>query len=173
MAESFKEAEFVVLLTRAQFDLRVYIATLLGGLQDVDDVLQETNLDIWRKISTYDRARPFLPWAKALARFQVLRWRTDQLRDHLVFDEELLERFSVEDAEDEDYALVMRALDASIWRLSRADRRLLREKYENHLSVAQLATRFNQTESSVVSKLYRLRKFLRACIKRVLRREAR
>ena len=40
---------FVVLLTKAQFELKLYIAALARDLQDVEDILQETNADIWRK----------------------------------------------------------------------------------------------------------------------------
>ena len=65
---------FVMLLTKAQFDLKLYIAALTKDLQDVEDILQETNADIWSKADTYDPSRPFLPWAKTLAKFQVLRF---------------------------------------------------------------------------------------------------
>lgn len=37
---------FVVLLTKAQFELKLYIAALARDLQDVEDILQETNADI-------------------------------------------------------------------------------------------------------------------------------
>ena len=44
---------FVVLLTKAQFELKLYIAALARDLQDVEDILQETNADIWRKAGSY------------------------------------------------------------------------------------------------------------------------
>lgn len=42
-----KDVSFVAALTRAQFELKVYITTLAGSLQ-------ETNVYIWRKADTYD-----------------------------------------------------------------------------------------------------------------------
>ena len=67
-----------------------YISYLLGNCADERDILQETHLDLWRKAGTYDVERPFLPWARAIARYQVLTFRKRQNRVRLLFDEELL-----------------------------------------------------------------------------------
>ena len=50
-------------------------------------MLQETNLDLWRKASTYDASRPFLPWVRTIAHYQVLTFRKKQSRSHLFFDD--------------------------------------------------------------------------------------
>ena len=68
-------SEFVERLTEAQSALYGAIYTLLAGNAEVADVLQETNRVLWRKASTYDPTRPFLPWALAVARFEVLAHR--------------------------------------------------------------------------------------------------
>ena len=39
--------------------LRAYIGTLLGNIDDVDDVLQETNHHLWEQRSKFEM-RPFL-----------------------------------------------------------------------------------------------------------------
>ncbi len=151
---------FALLLTKAQFDLRVYIASMAGNLQDVEDILQETNADIWRKASTYDNARPFLPWAKTLAKFQVLRWNKDKSRDRLVLDNAALDLISSDELEGVDHDLQMQALRRSLRRLSDEEFALIREKYAGRRSIPELAHQFKLTERAVVSRLYRIRKLL-------------
>ncbi len=59
--------EFVKLLTAHQRDLYTYINTLLAGDFATADVLQDTNLDLWRRLEEFDFNRPFLPWAYGFA----------------------------------------------------------------------------------------------------------
>ena len=78
--------EFMLLLTSHQSSLYACISALLGGVEGVQDVLQETNVVLLEKAGEYDPARPFVPWALAFARFQTLAWRKRQTRDRLVLD---------------------------------------------------------------------------------------
>ena len=151
---------FALLLTKAQFELKVYIAALAGSLQDVDDILQETNADIWRKSATYDSSRPFLPWAKALAKFQVLRWKKDKSRDKLVLDDSWFDLIEADELEGMDHELQMHALRRSLRRLSDEEFALIRGKYAERKSIPELADTFKLTEKAVVSRLYRIRKLL-------------
>ncbi len=89
-------SQFVERLTAAQSALYGSIHTLLAGQPDVADVLQETNRVLWRKADAYDPARPFLPWALTIARFEVLAHRKRQSRDRLVFDDGLLGQIAEE-----------------------------------------------------------------------------
>ena len=130
---------FVVLLTKAQFELKLYIAALARDLQDVEDILQETNADIWRKAGSYDPSRPFLPWAKTLAKFQVLRWRKDRERDRLVLDDSSLDLLPADELEGVDLDLQMWALRRSLRRLPGDAFALIREKYAERRSIPDLA----------------------------------
>src|SRR5438445_5692787 len=94
--------EFLLLLTSHQSTLYAAITAMLGGAEGAQDVLQETNVVLLEKAGEYDVARPFVPWALAFARFQVLAWRKRQSRDRLVLNEELFaalaDRLAVESA---------------------------------------------------------------------------
>lgn len=160
---------FVVLLTKAQFELKLYIAALAKDLQDVEDILQETNADIWRKAGSYDPSRPFLPWAKTLAKFQVLRWRKDRERDRLVLDDSSLDLLPADELEGVDLDLQMWALRRSLRRLPGDAFALIREKYAERRSIPDLARTFRLTEKAVVSRLYRIRKTLYASILALLK----
>ncbi|NBQ54908.1 MAG: RNA polymerase subunit sigma-70, partial [Proteobacteria bacterium] len=60
--------EFVHQLTACQSALYAFIVSLLGGVNDASDVLQETNMKLCRKCAEYDPQQPFLRWAYAFAR---------------------------------------------------------------------------------------------------------
>ena len=45
---------------------------LRGASDDVEDLMQETMMAIHTRRGTYDRARPFAPWAYAVARYKLI-----------------------------------------------------------------------------------------------------
>src|SRR4051812_13542352 len=77
-------------ITACQAALYAYVCSLLGTSAGAADVLQEANLVLWEKAMEYDPERPFLPWARRIAHFQVLAYRKRQSREKLLFDDDLL-----------------------------------------------------------------------------------
>lgn len=55
--------EFVHHLTENQGKIRAYIVTLMPGSPDVGDVLQETNLVLWKSRNRFQPGTNFLAWA--------------------------------------------------------------------------------------------------------------
>ena len=96
MDQSDNSEKFVQQLTEHQNRLYGYVYSLLGDHSRAADVVQETNLVLWRKIDEFDAQRPFLPWALAIARFQVMAHLRDHQRDRLLLDAELAETLSGE-----------------------------------------------------------------------------
>ena len=86
--------EFVQLLTASQSAMYAFIVSLLGGVNDAHDVLQEANMKLCRKCSEYDPNQPFLRWAYAFARFEVMACRKRNQRSRLVLDDALLATFA-------------------------------------------------------------------------------
>src|SRR5437764_6242902 len=82
---------FVSDLTRHQARLRGFIRCLLLNAQAVADVLQETNLLLWRKAEDFIPGTDFWAWASQVARYQVLTYLKQQQRDRHVFDHGLLD----------------------------------------------------------------------------------
>ena len=89
-------AQFGQHLTGCQSALYAFIVTLLGGAEGAHDVLQETNLVLWKKAADYDPNQPFLRWAYTFARFQTMAWLKKQSRSRLVLDEELVQQVAAE-----------------------------------------------------------------------------
>jgi RNA polymerase sigma-70 factor (ECF subfamily) len=169
-AESENPSEFVALLTEAQSALYGCIHAMMAGSADATDVLQETNRVLWEKRAEYDPSRPFLPWAYAVARFEVLAQRKRRQRDRLVFDGELLDRIAGEYAEqchDGD----LKALEKCLQKLPPEQRDMLRARYAGDESVNAIAARLGKAGNAVSALLYRLRGILADCITRELAHE--
>jgi RNA polymerase sigma-70 factor (ECF subfamily) len=167
-----RHAEFVSRLTAAQFALHGYIAFLVGNAEDAKDILQDVNVTLWKEADTYDFSRPFLPWAKAVAWYQVKTFRTLQARDRLVFDEALLERVAAE-AEDLDDELQRKlaALEHCVEQLTPGQKLLLRQRYAQGRGVQELAVILGRSADAVSMLLYRIREKLAQCVERTLAKE--
>ncbi len=172
IGQDAQQQAFVEELTNAQFDLLAYISVMIGNKSDARDVLQETNRMLWAKAADYDFARPFLPWARAFAHYEALRFRKTRQRDRLVFTDRVFEKLSatyLADPQPVDRRLDW--LDACMDKLADSQKELIRAKYSERLSVVQITARFGCSPASVVSLLYRIRQALARCIEEHRRRE--
>lgn len=165
-------AEFVAQLMANQGALYGFIVSLIGGLDQANDVLQETNLKLCRKAAAYDSAQPFLRWAYAFARNEVLSWRTRQARSRLVFDDELVNQIAVlfeavEDTTERQFA----ALEKCVEKLPERQRELVTARYGRGEALQDIAVRFKMPENSAAALFYRLRKALASCVEMSLGRE--
>lgn len=139
---------------------------------DVEDILQETSAQLWKKFAQYDCERPFVAWATRFAYLEVLKWRQKQARDVLIFSDELVEKLDATiNNEAPLLELRRRALDDCLDKLDERRRELLFDRYGQHGAIKQRAL----DESISVHKLYYLihtiRRQLLACIDDKLQRE--
>ena len=163
--------EFVKRLTAAQFALQAYLTLLTGNPEDVKDILQDVNATLWKEAATYDFAKPFLPWAKAIAWYQVKTYRTLKSRDRLLFDEELLARVAVETDEEEDMQHMLEALERCVELLTPFQKTLLRQRYAQQCAVSTIAATVKRSADAVSMLLYRIRETLGQCVEKKLAEE--
>ena len=174
MAEkSLPSDEFIQLLTTHQSQLRGVIMAGLGSYGDCEDVLQRTNLAIWRKASEFDTTRSFIAWAIGIARFEILSFIRDRRRDRHVFTPELVELLLVE-AESQLDGIPERtlALRGCVAELPVRSRDLLVLKYVQGQGIRQIAEATGRSLDSVKCLLLRVRKVLADCIERRLEAES-
>ncbi|HRX57070.1 MAG TPA: sigma-70 family RNA polymerase sigma factor, partial [Verrucomicrobiales bacterium] len=143
------DPSFDDLLEAHQPRLYGYILSLTGQPATAKDVLQETNLVLWRKAETYQPGTNFTAWAIRVAHFQVLSQRQRQRRDQsrLVFDDALMELMAGESEEEalaqdnRTQALKVRAeaLQDCLLKLPPRQRDLVRRRYLDGQSVAVLS----------------------------------
>jgi RNA polymerase sigma-70 factor (ECF subfamily) len=165
--------EFVQLLTASQSALYAFIVSLLGGVNDAHDVLQETNMKLCRKCAEYDPQQPFLRWAYAFARFEVMACRKRMQRSRLVLDDDLLETMAAElEESSEDADQRLKILENCMQRLSPRQQELISARYGRGEAVQDIATRLSRPENAMAALFYRLRKLLADCAQSILGKEA-
>lgn len=159
------EDYFVRQLAASQRSLRGYIVCMLGPDPAVEDVLQETNADLWEKRSDFDQSRPFTPWAIRFAFQRVRDYRKKVARSKLLFDDGLLAQVHetvLSSVGDEKVPHLQHCLG----RLNQDDKSLIESRYYLRNSVDAISRSMRTTPGAIATRLYRIRARLRACINR-------
>lgn len=159
------QENLVALITRHQAALHAYILSLLPNHSRADDVLQETNLVLWRKAAEYDQSKPFMPWACRIAWFQVKAARRDSARDRHVFDPDLVDLLAAEDDSDlESTTALDHALRDCLEQLPDEKRDLILRRYQSDSSVNEMAATRNLSPGALSVQLHRIRQMLENCV---------
>jgi RNA polymerase sigma-70 factor, ECF subfamily len=160
---------YVELIIEHQRRLCAYILTLLPDPNQAYDVLQQTNLVLWRDADRFNEGTNFFAWACRVAYFQVLDYRERSQRDRLRFDEGLLDLLTQEFESgvqcESDRLSAMRECVES---LPANHRDLLGRRYQENESVAAIAATTGRTSGAISAGLYRIRMALLDCIERRL-----
>ena len=163
--------EFVLLITGMQARLYAYVLSLLGDPHQAADVLQETNLVLWRKAGEYVQGTNFAAWAYRVAHFQVLAFRQKVGRDRLIFDDLLLSELAVRAASrGEAFDARLNALYGCIKKLSERQRGLLQRHYADGQSIRDMAMACRETVGAIAQSLFRARLALLKCIEHATQR---
>src|ERR1044072_9460440 len=101
--------DFVELMTQHQGRLYGYVLSLSGDPDAANDVLQEANIVLWKPSSQFELGSNFKAWAFRLAPFQLMAYRQKQLRDKVLFSDDLLSVLAAE-AKDIDESHEQRAI---------------------------------------------------------------
>ena len=165
---------FVAEVAKVQPGLRAFVRSLLPNSSDTDDVVQETNLVLWRKREEYDASRPFGPWARRIAYFQTLAHLKSRSRSReSQFSDEWLEQIA-DEVENRAAQMDDRvdALRSCLSKLPPKDRTLVQERYAEGTSVKGMASASGRSADAVSMHLYRLRKKLATCIDLFTKKDA-
>jgi RNA polymerase sigma-70 factor (ECF subfamily) len=165
--------DFVQLFTKWQRRLFLFILAQVPNLVDAEEILQETNLVIWRKSHTFQPGTNFYGWCCRIAVLEVLKHRERRRRTAVALTDSFLEviateaRESADDLEDRRNALLL-----CLARLAPADRELIRLRYAPSETGKSLAQKLGRPANSVYQSLSRIRRVLLECVKRRLAAEA-
>jgi RNA polymerase sigma-70 factor, ECF subfamily len=167
-----RSEELMSRIAASQKALFAYIRTLVGPSGDVDDILQEVNLVLWRRGDDFEGRGEFLSWACHVAHLQVLAHFQRRRRErHFYFDEgALTDLADCVAAEVERIDARLEALRGCLARLSPSQRRMILSRYEQGGSVEKVAGELDRPAGSVRVSLHRLRQLLADCIERTLAR---
>jgi RNA polymerase sigma-70 factor, ECF subfamily len=156
-------------LVESQFEIFSYICMLTGQSQDARDILQETNLKIFKQAGSYNPQKPFIAWAKTIAVYQVMTWRKKCQRSRLVFDDDVFKTLLAQ-AEEEvvETEQTYAKLDECIRKLPEALRKAIEERYLKGFSVQEIAKHLERSDNAVSLLLMRARQLLADCVQRSL-----
>tara|TARA_R110002167_G_scaffold59668_1_gene169225 strand:+ start:94 stop:618 length:525 start_codon:yes stop_codon:yes gene_type:complete len=163
---------FVRELTNSQNRLYGYIFSMLGDHHRAADVLQESNLVLWRKIEEFRPGSDFIPWAFAIARFQVMAHLRDKKRNRCLLEPDLIELIGEEMQEEaEGFEELRVGLRACLAKLPGKSRLLIDSRYFGGQTIKQIATESQKTAEAIKVALLRVRRGLRDCVQRELGKE--
>ncbi len=163
------DATFVRALTESQTALRAYCEAALGHCEEAKDAWQKANIVLWQKAGEWDAQTRFMPWALAVARFEVLAVVRDRQRERLMFDDDVARMMadaSLEHAETHD--IRSEALARCTAKLQPRHRKALTSHYVFGHSQAEIASAHGMSVGAVKVLLLRLRRSLAECIERQL-----
>lgn len=158
---------FVRLMTEHQGRLFAYVYSLLGNPDAANDVLQEVNVILWRDSKEFRAGSNFKAWAFRVAHFQVMAWRQRQIRDRLVFEDDMLEVLANGAREaDEMFDRRQERLTGCLEKLTPQHREMIRRRYAEGRSLQDLAAERGMTANAMMQALFRIRQRLMQCVSR-------
>jgi RNA polymerase sigma-70 factor (ECF subfamily) len=157
----------VRLLSKHQEELFRYIFALLPHEEDARDVLQETSVALYRKFPEYDPSKPFLAWAYGFAFMEIMKQRERSQRSARLLAVHIMERLARERQQHEDVLQArLQALEPCLQELPRADRELLRKRYQEKVGTEELIRHWGASRRTLFRNLDRIRRVLFDCISR-------
>ena len=163
--------EFVRLYSHHEPHIRAFLRSLLPTWQDVDEVIQEVSIIIWKKFDKFDRSTDFMRWVCVIARLETLKYRRKHARSRLVFSDELYTLMADEGNEEfEQRQEEFKALKSCLANLPEKQRNFVNKVYEDGVKTVDLASQLDTTVSSLYMKMTRIRKALFKCIKTKMER---
>ena len=167
MDQSETTSEFITLLTSSQSRLFAYVLSLVGDRQQAQDVMQETNIVLWRKSSQFEPGTNFGAWMLKVAYYQVMEHRRKMNKQAMfVADDDFLAMLA-EEAEtgcgllEEQQAALHRCLD----RLPDRQRDIVRRRYSDGASIKAVADQLGLAATAIKQTLFRARTSLIDCVR--------
>jgi len=161
--------DFADLVLESQRKLYGYILTLVPDSNTACDILQQTNVVLWRDSERFEEGTNFLSWAFRVAYFQVLDYREKRQRDRLRFSKELFDQLANSapqaTVESDDRLDALRRCLAA---MPARQRSLVQKRYADGLAVTAIAKSEGQAAGTLATYLHRIRKALLDCIQKRL-----
>jgi RNA polymerase sigma-70 factor (ECF subfamily) len=163
---------FIELLTGAQSAVFGYVMSICHDPSLAKDIVQETNLTLWRKAEDFEEGTNFNAWACRTAYFHVLNHRRKQSREQLVFDEDVFDYLAErQEARSQHTDERLEALRACISALPPQQRDLIDRRYLPGATVQAIAKDDGKSEGAISQALFRIRTALQKCVEQKMMKE--
>jgi RNA polymerase sigma-70 factor, ECF subfamily len=162
-------SDFLKRFLKHESDLKAFIGSLVRDPHARDDLFQDVALVLWEKYESYDPARSFGAWARGIAGKRIMQRWERQGRTPLPFSPRAIE--AVADAYERTASNASDragALELCLEHLPRRSRHLLALRYEDSLTLNEIAVRLGGTLDAVHKALSRIRDRLQKCVEKRL-----
>lgn len=171
--ESEQGREFIALFTKSQRRVYLYILSMVPHPLDAEEILQNTNLVIWKKSQQFEVGTNFFAWACQIAHYEILKYRKKRSRDKHQFSDEFVSQVAEAVKENQDiFELRRNALTFCLGKLRTKDRELIQRRYQGSNQGKELADEMGRPANSVYQSLGRVRRTLFECINRYIAAES-
>ena len=173
-AADARTERFVALMNQHQGRLSAFVESLVADFSAAQDILQDTNLILWRKRDNFRDGTNYWAWACKIAYNEVLHHRRTLSRSKLVFGDVLLEQLAaVTEERLEMHPDRTRLMRDCVEELSDRQRTAIQLRYSGTTTVAEIAEQQGTTANAVSKLLQRGRDALLECVERKLAEEER
>ena len=162
---------FEILVREHETRLRAFLFALVRDPGAVDDLIQDSFLVAWRNLDRYDRALPFGPWLRGIARrLSLAHYRKrgaekiDFLEHEAVVELAKL-HVAFETTSGDTLDEQLSSLETCLSKLPPHQRCVLRLHYEEDLGCREIAEKIGRSREAVKKLLQRSRAWLGQCIK--------
>ena len=163
--------DFVHLMSVNQINIYAYIMSIVGNVNDADDIMQNTSAHMWERFSDFKNGTDFVAWGISIAYYKIKEFRKSKNRHQ--FSDEVLEIIHEKSKKEmADVNIYTEKLNQCLSKLSHDDLTLVRLRYESGNSVKRISLRVNKTVQTVYLKLSKIHGMLSRCIKRLIIQES-
>ncbi|MFK7777227.1 MAG: sigma-70 family RNA polymerase sigma factor [Gimesia sp.] len=171
--ESENGREFIASFTKSQRRVYLYILSMIPRPLEAEEILQNTNLIIWKKSQQFEPGTNFFAWACQIAHYEILKYRKKRSRDKHQFSDEFVSQVAEAVKENQDiFELRRNALTICLGKLRTKDRELIQRRYQGTNQGKEVADDLGRPANSVYQSLGRVRRTLFECINRYIAAES-
>lgn len=169
------ELDFNTILWRTQSSIRAFIAGMGAAAHEVDDLAQETYLELYRNFEKIPPGVAPERWLKGIARNICLNHFRRTARRNRLHREALAEVLAAAETWTEGLCAqhsVGSVLEDCVGKLPAKQRRLIELRYQQDLTSAAIAEKLDSTAEAIRVLLFRVRGLLKDCVHRTLTDQA-
>lgn len=169
-----KEKSFIRLIVAAERRILGYLVTLLGSVQDAEDLMQETSIVMWEKYDEFLATQGgapelgrFIAWGNKIAFYKVLNSRRQKRGASRLLSEDVLKLVSdewVRQEQTSELEVREKLLATCVEELPASRREVLLRYYWRRLPVDQIAAELKRSTDGIYKVLARTRQALHRCI---------
>jgi len=166
------QERFLSLFLRSEREIFRYVAALIPNVADAEDIVQQTALALWEKFDSYDRARPFTPWACRFALNKARQWIERRQRWQILLAGGLAEELTRRREElRPEMERRLAHLEGCLDKLPGEQRALVEGYYYRRSGIEALAGESKRTVEATYKMLQRVRHALQRCVENAAQQE--